>query len=98
MTHLDYSARLQTVNQQVNPAYHAILTEFEKLTGCAVVVNTSFNVRGEPIVCAPEHAYRCFMATNMDALVIEDYVLLKDEQPDAKEHEIDEYLAQFQLD
>jgi carbamoyltransferase len=62
------------------------------------MINTSFNVRGEPIVCAPEHAYRCFMATNMDALVLEDFVLLRPEQPTAQEHDIDEYLAQFQLD
>jgi carbamoyltransferase len=63
-----------------------------------VIINTSFNVRGEPIVCTPEHAYRCFMATNMDALVMEDFVVLKDEQPDAKQHETDAYLAEFQLD
>ncbi len=63
-----------------------------------MIINTSFNVRGEPIVCSPEHAYRCFMATNMDALVLEDFVLLKDEQPGAKQYPIDEYLAQFQLD
>ena len=63
-----------------------------------MIINTSFNVRGEPIVCSPEHAYRCFMATNMDVLVIENYVLYKEEQPNAKQHDIDEYLAQFQLD
>jgi carbamoyltransferase len=62
------------------------------------MINTSFNIRGEPIVCSPEHAYRCFMATNMDVLVMEDFVLLKEEQPNAAEHEIDEYLASFQLD
>ena len=67
-------------------------------TGCPVLINTSFNVRGEPIVCTPEDAYRCFMATNMDALVIDDFLLLKKDQPQAKEHEIDEYLARFQLD
>ena len=71
---------------------------FESKTGCPVMINTSFNVRGEPIVCTPEHAYRCFMATNMDVLVMENYVLRKEDQPDAQEHEIDEYLAQFQLD
>ena len=71
---------------------------FEQRTGCGVIINTSFNVRGEPIVCSPEHAYRCFMATNMDALVLERYVLLKDEQPNRTEHAIDEYLAKFALD
>ena len=71
---------------------------FERQTGCPVLINTSFNVRGEPIVCTPEHAYRCFMATNMDVLVLEDFVLLKEEQPNAEAHQRDEYLAQFALD
>ena len=71
---------------------------FKKKTGCPVVVNTSFNIRGEPIVCTPEHAYRCFMATNMDVLVLEDFVLYKEEQPEAQQHEIDEYMSQFNLD
>jgi carbamoyltransferase len=81
ITHLDYSARLQTVNATINPEYHAILAEFERLTDCAVIVNTSFNVRSEPIVCTPADAYRCFMRTDMDALVLEDCLLLKEEQP-----------------
>lgn len=81
VTHLDYSSRLQTVNQKDKPDYYEIISEFEKLTGCAVIVNTSFNVRGEPIVCSPEDAYRCFMRTEMDALVIEDCILFKEEQP-----------------
>ncbi|HUU41581.1 MAG TPA: carbamoyltransferase [Desulfatiglandales bacterium] len=81
VTHLDYSARLQTVNQNDKPDYHAVIAEFEKLTGCPVVVNTSFNVRGEPIICTPEDAYRCFMRTEMDVLVIEDFILYKKEQP-----------------
>jgi len=81
VTHLDYSARLQTVNQRDKPDYHAVISEFEKLTGCAVIVNTSFNVRGEPIVCTPEDAYRCFMRTEMDVLVLEDCILYKEEQP-----------------
>jgi carbamoyltransferase len=81
VTHLDYSARIQTVNRDHNPAYHAIIEEFENLTGVPVVVNTSFNVRGEPIVCTPEDAYRCFMRTEMDVLVLEDYLLYKEEQP-----------------
>jgi len=98
ITHVDFSARVQTVDPDRNGRYHKLIKNFEDKTGCPVVINTSFNVRGEPIVCTPEHAYRCFMATNMDVLVIENFVLLKDEQPDAKEHEIDDYLNQFQLD
>jgi carbamoyltransferase len=81
ITHLDYSARLQTVSQEQKPDYHAVIEEFEELTGCAVIVNTSFNVRGEPIICTPEDAYRCFMRTEMDVLVIEDCILYKNEQP-----------------
>ncbi len=80
VTHLDYSARLQTVNQKYKPDYYEVISEFEKLTGCAVIVNTSFNVRGEPIICSPEDAYRCFMRTEMDVLVMEDFILLKEEQ------------------
>ncbi|MBP88713.1 MAG: hypothetical protein CMJ64_18700 [Planctomycetaceae bacterium] len=98
ITHVDCSARVQTVDEQRHGRYYKLLKSFEQQTGSPVVINTSFNVRGEPIVCTPEHAYRCFMATNMDVLVLESFVLLKEEQPDAKEHEIDEYLAQFQLD
>jgi carbamoyltransferase len=85
ITHLDYSARLQTVNKKDKPDYHAIISEFEKLTGCAVIVNTSFNVRGEPIICTPEDAYRCFMRTEMDVLVIENFILFKEEQPPWRE-------------
>jgi carbamoyltransferase len=85
ITHLDYSARLQTVSKTDKPDYHAVISEFEKLTGCAVIVNTSFNVRGEPIICTPQDAYRCFMRTEMDVLVIEDFILHKQEQPPWKE-------------
>ena len=81
ITHLDYSARLQTVNRNDKPDYYAVIAEFEKLTGCAVIVNTSFNVRGEPIVCTPEDAYRCFMRTEIDVLVLENCLLFKEEQP-----------------
>ena len=98
ITHVDYSARVQTVDSHRHGRFHKLLKAFELQTGCPVMINTSFNVRGEPIVCSPEHAYRCFMATNMDVLVMEDFVLLKEEQPNAAEHEIDEYLARFQLD
>ena len=79
VTHVDYSARVQTVDEDRNPRFHRLLEAFDALTGCPVLVNTSFNVRGEPIVCTPEDAYRCFLATDMDALVLEDIVLLKDD-------------------
>ncbi|HYC59064.1 MAG TPA: carbamoyltransferase [Thermoanaerobaculia bacterium] len=81
VTHIDYSARVQTVHRETNPRFHALLAEFHRVTGCPVVVNTSFNVRGEPIVCSPEDAYRCFMSTEMDALVIGQHLLLRAEQP-----------------
>jgi carbamoyltransferase len=81
VTHVDYSARLQTVGADTSPEFHAVLVAFEELTGCPVVINTSFNVRGEPIVCTPEDAYRCFMRTEMDTLVLEDCILRKAEQP-----------------
>tara|TARA_Y100000031_G_C8087003_1_gene322380 strand:- start:217 stop:795 length:579 start_codon:yes stop_codon:yes gene_type:complete len=87
VTHLDYSARIQTVTRQDKPDYYDIILEFEKLTGFAVIVNTSFNVRGEPIVCTPEDAYRCFMRTQMDVLVMEDCILYKEEQPRWEEAE-----------
>jgi carbamoyltransferase len=80
ITHVDYSARLQTVRRETSPFYYDIIDAFYRLTGCPMIVNTSFNVRGEPIVCTPEDAYRCFMRTNMDVLVLENYVLLKAEQ------------------
>jgi len=98
VTHVDYSARVQTVDPDRHPRYHALLRRFEEKTGCPVVINTSFNVRGEPIVCTPEHAWRCFMATNMDALVLGRFVLLKKDQPDAKEIDADAYLGEFALD
>ena len=87
VTHLNYSARLQSVNRQDKPDYYDVIAEFEKLTGCAVIVNTSFNVRGEPIICTPEDAYRCFMRTEIDVLVIEDCILYKSEQPKWQEGE-----------
>jgi len=80
VTHVDYSARIQTVRRDTNPLYYDILEQFEARTGCAVIVNTSFNVRGEPIVCTPEDAYRCFMRTNMDVLVLENFLLFKEDQ------------------
>ena len=99
ITHVDYSARVQTVDQARNPRFHRLMKTFHELTGCPVLVNTSFNVRGEPIVCTPQDAYRCFLGTEMDALVLEDFVLLKEEmteKTDAAARE--QYLAQFQLD
>ncbi len=87
VTHVDYSARIQTVDVASHPDYHALLTAFEKLTGCPMLVNTSFNVRGEPIVCTPEDAYRCFMPTEMDLLVMEDVLLWRHEQPDTADTE-----------
>ncbi len=96
VTHVDYSARLQTVRREANPLYHAILSAFRRKTGCPVVVNTSFNVRGEPIVCTPEDAYRCFMRTSMDALVLENHLLLREEQPPWSEG--DEWRKTFTLD
>ena len=98
ITHVDYSARVQTVDVDRHGRYAALLQAFERKTGCPVIINTSFNVRGEPIVCLPEQAYRCFMATNMDVLVLERFVLLKTAQPNATTQTADAYLAQFGLD
>jgi carbamoyltransferase len=96
VTHVDYSARLQTVRRETNPVYHAILAAFRERTGCPVVVNTSFNVRGEPIVNTPEDAYRCFMRTAMDALVLENHVLVREGQPPLVESE--DWRREFTLD
>ncbi|MCC7009137.1 MAG: carbamoyltransferase [Acidobacteria bacterium] len=99
VTHVDYSARLQTVDEARNPRLTALLREFQRRTGCPVLVNTSFNVRGEPIVCSPEDAYRCLLATEMDALVLEDIIVLKRDVSDKVDAaERDRHLAQFQLD
>lgn len=87
VTHVDYSARIQTVRESDNPYYYQVIKEFKKLTGCSVIVNTSFNVRGEPIVCTPQNAYECFMRTDMDVLVLEDCILYKTEQPEWNETE-----------
>ncbi len=96
VTHVDNSARIQTVDAHDNAFYHQIISEFENLTGIGVVVNTSFNVRGEPIVCTPEDAYRCFMRTEMDALILEDCLLLKAEQPEVPDD--DSWKAEYELD
>ena len=96
ITHVDYSARIQTVDGRYNQRYYKLIKRFYENTGCPVIVNTSFNVRGEPIVCTPEDAYRCFMRTEMDTLVLEDYVLLKKEQPEWKE--MKDWREGFELD
>jgi len=99
VTHVDYSARLQTVDDTRNPRLARLMRVFFAKTGCPVLVNTSFNVRGEPIVCTPQDAYRCFLATDMDALVLEDIILLKEQVTDGIDQAARErYLAQFQLD
>jgi len=99
VTHVDYSARVQTVDAQRNPRFHGLMRAFERLTGCPVIVNTSFNVRGEPIVCTPHDAYRCFLGTDMDALVLENFILRKEKMKQAAtREEREKYLAQFQLD
>jgi carbamoyltransferase len=96
ITHVDYSARIQSVSREDSPRYHALISEFEKLTGYGVIVNTSFNVRGEPIVCTPEDAYRCFMRTEMDYLVLGPFLLDKKAQPEWKERR--DWRQDYQLD
>jgi carbamoyltransferase len=96
VTHVDYSARVQTVHKETNPRYHTLLRAFEARTGCGVLVNTSFNVRGEPIVCSPTDAYRCFMRTEMDYLVIENFFLAKTDQPALEKD--DSWRDEFELD
>lgn len=98
ITHVDFSSRLQTVDADRHGRYFKLITAFEKLTESPVIINTSFNVRGEPIVCGPEDAYQCFMATNMDVLVLEQFIILKSEQPDARTFEDDQHLDEFALD
>ncbi len=96
ITHVDHSARVQTVHSETNPRYHSLLSAFDERTGCAVLVNTSFNVRGEPIVCTPDDAYRCFMRTEMDYLVIDNFVLKKTDQPEWQRD--DSWKEEFELD
>jgi carbamoyltransferase len=99
VTHVDYSARIQTVDSQRHGVYHRLLESFASLTGTPVLINTSFNVRGEPIVCTPEQAYRCFMATDMDALVLERCVLLKEQQRRQQSTtDRNQYLSEFARD
>ena len=96
VTHVDYSARIQTVHKETNPRFHKLLSIFDERTGCPLLVNTSFNVRGEPIVGSPEDAYRCFMRTEMDYLVLENLLLSKAEQPSWKQD--DSWKTEFDLD
>jgi len=96
VTHVDGSCRIQTVNQATNPRFHRLLGEFKARTGCPVLVNTSFNVRGEPIVATPADAYRCFMRTEMDCLVVENFVMMKAAQPPWKKD--DRWMSEFAVD
>jgi carbamoyltransferase len=96
ITHIDFSARVQTIHQETNPRYWQLLDTFKQQTGYSVMVNTSFNVRGEPPVCTPEDAYKCFMRTEMDYLVIGNYLLTKTEQPEWPEK--DDWKKEFTLD
>ena len=96
ITHVDYSARVQTVHKETNPRYHKLIKKFEEKTGCAVIVNTSFNVRGEPIVCTPQDAFKCFMRTEMDRLVLENFYIEKEKQPKSLKEKLN--LESFELD
>lgn len=95
ITHVDYSARIQTVNKATNPLYHQVITKFKEKTGCPIVVNTSFNVRGEPIICSPTDAFKCFMGTEMDVLAVGSYLLCKEQQNEALK---ENYEEQYELD
>jgi carbamoyltransferase len=95
ITHIDYSARIQTVHSETNPTYHKLIKQFKKITGCPIIINTSFNVRGEPIVCSPEDAFKCFMGTELDLLVIGNFILLKEDQSKSL---IENYEAKYELD
>ena len=95
VTHVDYSARIQTVHKETNPTYHKLLKRFKEITGCPILVNTSFNVRGEPIVCSPEDAFHCFMGTKLDILVVENLYLIKTEQ---QRELLNNYTDSYELD
>jgi carbamoyltransferase len=96
VTHVDYSARVQTVRPETNKRFYDLISAFKALTGSSVLVNTSFNVRGEPIVCTPKDAYQCFMRTDIDILVLENFVLFKELQPKSEEN--DQWKQQYELD
>ena len=98
ITHVDMSARIQSVDEKRNGRYYRLIREFKRQTGIGVIINTSFNIRGEPIVCTPADAYRCFMASDMDVLVLENFFLYKTEQPEADEKDKQRYVGSFSLD
>ena len=95
ITHVDYSARIQTVHKDTNPLYYDLISKFKEKTGCSLLINTSFNVRGEPIICTPTDAYKCFMGTGLDMMAIGNYLLLKKEQNDSLK---ENYKFQYELD
>jgi carbamoyltransferase len=95
ITHVDYSARIQTVHVDTNPLYHAVISKFKEKTGCPIVINTSFNIRGEPIICSPTDAFRCFMGTGIDILAVGNFVLYKKQQDQAL---IENYKDRYELD
>ena len=96
ITHVDYSARIQSVNKRTNPRYYKLIKAFKNKTGCPTIINTSFNVRGEPIVCSPQDAYRCFMRTEIDVLVLQNQILFKSAQP--KSEKAETWKQEFELD
>ena len=98
VTHVDMSARVQTVDETRHGRFYRLIKEFKNQSGCSVIINTSFNIRGEPIVCTPEDAYKCFMASEMDILVIENFVLYRTEQPIKDDEEKQKYIKSFKLD
>ena len=98
VTHVDYSARIQTVDSERHGRFYHLLKRFYELTECPVIVNTSFNIRGEPLVCTPEEAYRCFMATDIDCLVLENFLLMKESQPSGLLQNTEIYKSEFVLD
>ena len=95
ITHVDYSARIQTVHKETNPKYHALISKFKEKTNCSVIVNTSFNVRGEPIVCTPEDAFKCFMGTGLDVLIVGNCILRKEQQDESL---VEDYKDRYELD
>jgi carbamoyltransferase len=98
VTHIDYSARVQTVDKKRHGRFYDVIRKFREETSCPVIINTSFNIRGEPIVCSPADAFRCFMNCEMDVLVLENFILKKNEQTALNEKETEEYKKQFKLD
>jgi len=95
ITHIDYSARIQTVSKDINPLYHSLILKFKEKTGCPLIINTSFNVRGEPIVCTPRDAFKCFMGTELDILVIGNFLLVKEKQNEILK---ENYRNRYELD